>query len=58
MASIKAVADILRMPARVTAHGEALNAETLKDFTEQWKTLPEKDKEELKAGVADGSMNY
>lgn len=35
-----------------------LGTETLKDFTNEWKNLPEKDKEDLRKGVGDGSMTY
>lgn len=32
--------------------------EGLAAFTKEWKDLPDKDKDQVKAGFADGSMTY
>jgi hypothetical protein len=34
------------------------DGETTKDFTEQWKQLSDKDKDDLKKGLGDGTLNY
>ena len=46
-ASIKDVADAVKVP------GESLSA-----FSKQWRELSDKDKEDLKTGVGNGSMTY
>jgi uncharacterized protein YoxC len=46
-ASIKDVADAVKVP------GESLSA-----FSKQWRELTPEDKEDLKKGVADGTMTY
>lgn len=45
--SIKAVADFFRK-----------DGETLSDFSKQWKELSDKDKADLRNGIADGSLTY
>jgi hypothetical protein len=46
-ASIKDVADYFRK-----------GNQPLKEFTEEWKLLSDKDKEELKQGIGDGTLDY
>lgn len=46
-ASIKDVSDAVKVT------GESLSA-----FSKQWRELSDKDKEDLKKGVGDGSMTY
>lgn len=46
-ASIKDVADAVKAPG-----------ETLSDFSKEWRKLTPEDKEDLKKGVADGTMTY
>ena len=31
---------------------------TLREFSAEWKLLTEKDKDDFKSGIADGSLNY
>lgn len=46
-ATLKAVADYFRKPG-----------ETLKGFSDEWKALPDKDKNEIKEGLGNGSLTY
>ena len=46
-ATLKACADYLRK-----------SNETLKEFTEQWKSLSDTDKEQIKQGIGDGTYSY
>lgn len=32
--------------------------DTLKQFSEEWKQLTDKDKTDLKTGIGDGTLNY
>lgn len=32
--------------------------QSLSDFSKEWKTLPDKDKDDIRKGFADGSMTY
>jgi hypothetical protein len=45
--TLKEIMDFFREPG-----------ETIKEFRDQWVRLSEKDKEEIKSGLADGSLNY
>jgi anti-sigma28 factor (negative regulator of flagellin synthesis) len=36
----------------------ALGYETLKEFAEDWKALPDKDKAELKSAIENGTYTY
>jgi hypothetical protein len=36
---------------------EALGMDT-KTFTQEWKTLPQEDRDQIKAGVENGTMTY
>lgn len=47
LATIKQVADFFR-----------LEGEKLADFSAQWKALPDTDKEQIKRGLGDGSLDY
>ena len=47
VASIKQVADFFRM-----------DGESLTEFSAQWKRMSDADKEQIKAGVGDGSLTY
>lgn len=49
-ASIKQVADFFKTgdPQR----------DSLKQFSDEWKQLPEADKAQLRAGIGDGSLTY
>lgn len=57
-ATIKQVADYLKLQAGTTATGESYPNETLKDFTEQWKQLTDEEKAQLRDGIGDGSFSY
>lgn len=46
-ATLKQVTDYFRLPGQ-----------TLKGFTEEWKALSEKDKEDLKNGIGNGTLTY
>jgi len=46
-ATLKQVADFFRK-----------DGETLSQFAEEWKNLPDVDKAHLKAGIGDGSLTY
>lgn len=46
-ASIKDIRDNLK-----------IEGETLKDFAATWKDLSDKDKDDVRKGIADGSMTY
>ncbi len=46
-ATLKAVTEFFRQPG-----------ESLKGFTEEWKALSDTDKEQLKQGIGDGTLNY
>lgn len=46
-ASLKAVTEFFRKPG-----------ETLKGFTAEWQSLSDKDKEDLKKGLGDGTLTY
>lgn len=37
---------------------KALGFKSLGEFGKEWRTLPDKDKEDLKRGIEDGSMTY
>lgn len=46
-ATLKAVTEFFRQPG-----------ESLKGFTEEWKALSDLDKEQIKNGLGDGTLNY
>jgi hypothetical protein len=46
-ATLKQVADFFRLPG-----------ETLKQFSDEWKELPEADRADLKKGIGDGTLTY
>lgn len=46
-ATLKQIADFLRK-----------DGETLTQFAAEWKTLTDADKDQIKAGIGDGSLTY
>ena len=46
-ATLKTIADYFKLPG-----------ETLKNFRDQWEALSDKDKEDLKNGLGNGTLTY
>lgn len=46
-ATLKQVADFFRT-----------EGDTLKKFSDEWKLLPEQDREDLKSGIGNGTLTY
>jgi hypothetical protein len=46
------------MPATIRELMDFFGFKTTSEFTPEWKNLTEKDKEQLKEGIGDGTFNY